>query len=338
MMINTMIKWADYILIDRSLPVSISAQIRGQIEYGVACGDIKPNSQLPSVRDFANDLGVSPVTVSQVYKVLQDKKLIVTKPGLGTFVRNLTEPQTQQQQSLARLQALTDTIVHHAKQYDISNSDLLELVQRRLRQHELPREPVRIVFLGTFIEATRGYVVDLRRQLSIEDQIDAATFDDVRNNKKTLELVREAHLVLTFVHRLNEARELLGDDVRIASVSMIPSERTRMALAELDPLFRVGLISTFSVFLMTLKQGVARFAPHLDRIHSAVLGTPEAQEVIEMNDVIVYATGSESVMDGLPARVRAIEYRHVPDPRNVASTLLPLIEDIREEMLSATKA
>ena len=46
-------------------------------------------------------------------------------------------------------------------------------------------------------------------------------------------------------------------------------------------------------------------------------------------DVVVYATGSDDVLDGLPAAVRAFEYRHVPDPAFVERTLLPAMERLR---------
>ena len=56
------------IRIDRDLPVSLSQQLRGQIEYGIVCGEIPPGTQLPSVRELAGELGIGTVTVSQVYR------------------------------------------------------------------------------------------------------------------------------------------------------------------------------------------------------------------------------------------------------------------------------
>ncbi len=52
--------------LDRSLPIPVGVQLRGQIEYGVACGDIARGGQLPSVRELSSALGVAPATVSQV--------------------------------------------------------------------------------------------------------------------------------------------------------------------------------------------------------------------------------------------------------------------------------
>ena len=72
--------------IDRELPVPFGVQLRGLIEYGIACGELAPGSRLPSVRDLAASLGLAPMTVSQVYKELKASGLIEGRAGTGTFV------------------------------------------------------------------------------------------------------------------------------------------------------------------------------------------------------------------------------------------------------------
>lgn len=317
------------IYIDRSLPVSIVAQLQGQIEYGVSCGELPPGSQLPSVRDLAAELDISPVTVSHVYKALQEKALIVTKPGLGTFVRHHEDEQQAKGPRLGIVHELIEKLVRLAEFQGLSRAELSQLVQARLgRQHPL-QHAIRIVFVGIFEEVTRSYVADIKRHLSPHDCIESTTFTELRQLKERRLAARNADVRVTMPHRVNELEDLLGDDLPILSISFIPSERTRAALAEIDPLARVGLISTFPEFLATFKRGIKKFAPHVDRIQSAVLGTEEATEVLHHSDVVIYATGSASVMDGLPAYVRAFEYRHVPDPRSVEETLLPQLMELR---------
>jgi DNA-binding transcriptional regulator YhcF (GntR family) len=87
------------IQIDRDLPVPVSTQVQGQVEYGVSTGDFPPGSRLPSVRDLALELGVSPVTVSQVYRVLRTKGLIETAPERGTFVGEVQPPGSRRSRS-----------------------------------------------------------------------------------------------------------------------------------------------------------------------------------------------------------------------------------------------
>jgi DNA-binding transcriptional regulator YhcF (GntR family) len=80
--------------IDRSLPIALGVQLRGLVEYGVACGELGPGERLPPVRGLAAALGVAPMTVAQVYKDLHAAGVIRTEPGRGTFVDDgvLLEP------------------------------------------------------------------------------------------------------------------------------------------------------------------------------------------------------------------------------------------------------
>src|SRR5690606_40512257 len=72
--------------LDRSLPVRVGVQLRGQIEYAVAVGDLKPGQRLPTVRELSEALGLSPVTVSNVYRDLKAMGILDSKVGIDTIV------------------------------------------------------------------------------------------------------------------------------------------------------------------------------------------------------------------------------------------------------------
>ena len=57
--------------VDPALPVPVGTQLRGVIEYGIVCGQLAPGLRLPTVRSMAKELGIAPMTVSQVYKELK---------------------------------------------------------------------------------------------------------------------------------------------------------------------------------------------------------------------------------------------------------------------------
>src|SRR3954452_19537486 len=78
--------------IDRELPVPLGTQLKGLIEYGIACGELAPGERLPSVRELATGLGLAPMTVSQVYKDLRTSGLIEGRAGSGTFVAAADPP------------------------------------------------------------------------------------------------------------------------------------------------------------------------------------------------------------------------------------------------------
>jgi DNA-binding transcriptional regulator YhcF (GntR family) len=317
--------------IDRSLPVSLASQLQGQIEYGVTCGDFPPDSQLPSVRELAETLGVSPVTISQVYKTLQKKELIVTHPGRGTFVQTAERLEHATRNHSGHLDTLIEKLLQEAQTLGLEPANLSQLLHTRLTRLSAVPPTVLTYLVGVYPHATRDYATALSRELAPNDRINTITFNELYASPTASRALSQADLILTFAHRVKELRDHFGSDAPIKTMHLIPSPRSRVALAELDPLDRVGLVSAVPEFLPTFKHSVRRFAPHLQFLEGAVVNTPEAQVLAQKSDVIVYATGAESFAESLSRRVKAFEYRHVPDPAFMHSAILPLVNEIRQE-------
>ena len=315
--------------IDRDLPVPVTTQIRGQIEYGVSNGDFPVGSRLPSVRDLAVHLGVSPVTVSQVYKSLQAKGLIETVKGTGTFVRSVGHERVLRP-TASRVDELLRQAIVIAEREGVSRAEILERFQHLVAQGRTVA-PLHVVFVGVYAHVTRAYVADLRRHLRPSDRVSATTFDALANDPGARNVLEEADLVLTFAHRVLDLHAYVPPNVVLATVHLIPSERTRVALAEIDPLAELVIISTVPEFLPTFRRAVLRFASHVESVHAVLHGTQEARVALARSDVAVYGTGSETVLDGLPSHVRSFEYRHVPDPVHVERVLLPLVAHLRDK-------
>ena len=75
--------------ISRDLKVPLNEQIKGQIVYAISFGTLQSGDPLPSVRELAGILNVSPVTISKVYRELTMEGLLVSKPYIGVFVNEL---------------------------------------------------------------------------------------------------------------------------------------------------------------------------------------------------------------------------------------------------------
>jgi GntR family transcriptional regulator len=309
--------------IDRQLPVPVPLQLQGQIEYGVTSGDFPPGSRLPSVRTLASELGVSPVTVSTVYAALQTQGLIESTPGRGTFVRAILP--TEAAPAGDPVDVALRRALRRAERAGVGPGELIERLQR-LVAHTSGARSLRVVLVGVYAEATRAYVADLRRHLGPRDAVVATTFEALERDP---EVLAGADLLLTFAHRVGELERRVPTGVPIGSVALIASERTRVALAELDPLARVLLVSSVPEFLVTFVRAVERFASHVADVRTCVLGRDPLEPLVAAVDTVVYATGSEAVLDGLPADVRSFEFRHVPDPVQVETVLVPYVDRLR---------
>ena len=66
--------------------------IAGAFSRAIRAGDLAPGDRLPTVRDVAADLGVSPATVSAAWQALRRTGLVVSRGRAGTFVRDTPTP------------------------------------------------------------------------------------------------------------------------------------------------------------------------------------------------------------------------------------------------------
>lgn len=324
------------IQIDRLLPVPIAIQLQGQVEYGMVNGDFPPGSRLPSVRELASELGVSPVTVSEAYRELADRGLIESVRGRGTFVLR-PRPEGAEPSERHGLEAEVDRLVARAERLGLDRASVIEAVQRAVASVEAGTRALRIVFVGVYLDATRAYARNLRRHLRRDDRIVATTFERIREAGGASPL-QDVDLVLTFPHRAQELASLLAAPARTATVELIPSKYTRVALAEIEPRSRVALVSDLREFLPTFHRSVAGFAGHVASLTPLVLNGPGFREALEDVDVVIYGTGSDDVLDLLPGSVHAFEYRHEPNPSHVEQHLLPLIGRLRTRDAESPKA
>jgi DNA-binding transcriptional regulator YhcF (GntR family) len=302
--------------VDRDLPVPLGVQLRGLIEYGIACGELFPGARLPSVRELADELGVAPMTVSQVYRELKDGGLIEARSGLGTFVSDNGAPSAGLDPRLAGLQRRLDGVIEDALALGLGPSELATMITARFsRQSQARGAQRRIVMVGLFADATRGYARAIAERLDGLASVVPTTLDAL-DRAGGRALCERADLVVTFANQRRAVAARLPATA-VTTISFIPSEETRRALAGIDPLAQLGVISRVPEFLSMMKRGVHRFAPHVRSVRAAVVDTEGLDQVLSWSDVVVIATGAESVAERLRAGQRSIAYRHIPDPGDV---------------------
>jgi DNA-binding transcriptional MocR family regulator len=63
-----------------------AVKIAAEIEQSIRAGRSKPGEQLPTVRNLAGELGVSPATVASAYRMLQSRALLISQGKRGTRI------------------------------------------------------------------------------------------------------------------------------------------------------------------------------------------------------------------------------------------------------------
>lgn len=310
--------------LDRTLSLPLGMQLRGLVEYAITFGALKPGDKLPSVRDMAERVGVAPMTVAQVYRELKQAELIYSKPGSGTFIADATQALRHSDKRLTDLHQRIDDLIDGALELSLSAGDLAALVTNRFHHRQRRARTKTVLLVGNFIDSARDYAQIIAGTLADSAQVDATTLSMLRADDNAREQAHSADLILTFAHRRREVMNLLPG-IRVVNISFIPSEQTRRALASLDPLARVLVVSIFPEFTALMKSGVQRFAPHVQSVTVVQRDDSELTRYLALAEVLVYATGAEALMELLAPGQQAFEYRHIPDSGDIRRVVMPLL-------------
>jgi len=312
--------------IDRASTVALGVQLKGQVEYAIACGELTPGDRLPTVRQLARRLGVSPVTISQVYQELQKNGLLVARPGRGTFVTDAIGIAVGDERG-RHLEALMDRVTLEGHRLGLDHPTLERRFADHLEQVRSAVHAVTILLVGLFEGATKGYAEALQAEVSGLAQVRATTFDDLPADARPV--ATQADLFVTLPYRVSTLRERLGADAPISYLRFLPSHHTRVSLAGIDPRDTVLGVARLPGFLPALEAGIARYAPHVVDIAYCLATDPHLPNMLTKANVVVYASGAEIVRAHLGGHERVFEFRHAPDPAFVERHLLPLIHALK---------
>ena len=79
--------------LDPRSAVPAYVQLIQQVRHALSFGLLSPGDRLPTVKEVAAQVAVNPNTVLRAYRDLEAAGLVISRPGLGTFVeRSLAEP------------------------------------------------------------------------------------------------------------------------------------------------------------------------------------------------------------------------------------------------------
>lgn len=305
--------------IDRGSSVSVSIQLRGGVEFGIASGELPANARLPSVREMAKRCGLSPVTVSGVYAVLQEAGHIEARVGSGTFVSD-KGPARAGGAHLRLLDRKIAELMRLGRECGIGPAELA--MRLTMIQTDSPR-PMRLLLAGNFHDATEAYAEAIRPALPKGDDIRAMTLAEI-------EAAPPADIDLIVAPRTLRAQtRALFPDTPIIDLTLIPNEATRVSLASIPSDTRVVGYTYFPTFLTIMKAGITRFAPHVSDLSMVVRGEDGGEARIAAAEVLIYATGADYLLEGLGKNQTAFEYRHTPDNQSIRRDLLPAIEAAR---------
>lgn len=120
------------ITLDERSPRPLSKQLATAIAERIHRGSLAPGARLPTVRAFADELGLAANTVAKAYRALEDDQLIEGRGRAGTFVvERLPERVPEAERRLAEA---ADAFVRRGAQLGFGASDLRRALERAIRR------------------------------------------------------------------------------------------------------------------------------------------------------------------------------------------------------------
>ena len=123
------------VIISNTSDKPLYLQIKEQIKEAILKGELQEGDLLPSVRAFANDIGVSVLTTRRVYDELEQEGFAISQAGRGTFV------------AMGNLELLRDSkrrvveedmqkAIHNAKLFGITKEELPKMMDILFAEEE----------------------------------------------------------------------------------------------------------------------------------------------------------------------------------------------------------
>ena len=123
------------IIISNSNNQPIFEQIKQAIKKAIVTNELKENEMLPSIRNLAQDLRISVMTVKRAYDELEQEGFIKTIQGKGSLVATKNIELLKEEQ-MKEIESYIDKIVLISKTSNISKKEILEAFEYLLKEDE----------------------------------------------------------------------------------------------------------------------------------------------------------------------------------------------------------
>jgi GntR family transcriptional regulator len=118
------------VTIDLRSRTPIYKQIIDDIKERVLYGTLKPDEQIPSIRQLTRELGINPNTIHKAYAELQHQGVIYTLAGRGVFISSVLEKEKLTEAKRDELLKEIENMVACAKKLKIEKKYITELINK----------------------------------------------------------------------------------------------------------------------------------------------------------------------------------------------------------------
>lgn len=121
-------------ILDLKSRIPIYEQLKNKTLELIMAGVIQQDSQLPSVRALAKELGVNPNTIQKAYQDMEREGIIYSVAGRGSFVSDIESVQKKQRD--VELKNLEEICIK-LKNSKVSKQEVLSILEKVYSEEEM---------------------------------------------------------------------------------------------------------------------------------------------------------------------------------------------------------
>lgn len=302
--------------IDRASGLPIYLQIKYQIIHDISMGRLVAGQALPSIRQAARQLAVTPTTVRHAYDALAEEGFVVGLPGKGVVVTELAPtPQAEAIRRQDALSALLRPTVTQALSLGYAPSEIQAAVTRSLAEDD---RSTTIHFVGAepeFIEHYTPLIADAVRDLHVEVIAISLAQLEAEGPRG---LTPFPLCVVSPVRSFPRVRELLKD-VRVAVIAVALD----LSAETIDSLIRIprdarGALVAERVNLPGFAHLVHQYVATDEPVQEIMLGGAPIGPLLVPVDVVIHSLRARgAVSREAPPDCRRVELHFVPNPTSL---------------------
>lgn len=235
-------------------------QIVEAIQRGVHSGKLPSGYQLPTVRELADEMGISRGTIKHAYDQLQRLGIVEMTQGKGTFILGQTEEDNASRKEKA-MNAI-DQLFEQLENLGFTPREMEIYVGLKLRGLEEKYDVVKVAIMDCNPE-TLHLIED---QLSQIGYAEVASFGLGQLNEVVEKLNSDYDLVLTTSTHYAQVEHYIHPANTLGMMSLMPTTKTVIRLAKLPDHASVGIVAASDNFASLIRrncQGMGAWSEHL---------------------------------------------------------------------------
>ncbi|MFC5649383.1 GntR family transcriptional regulator [Paenibacillus solisilvae] len=108
-------------------------QIEVQLRASIVSGQMAEGTLLPSIRELAQMMKCSVITIRRVYQDLENEGLLRTRQGTGTFIAKVGD-EMRDKHRLSAVKEAMEQAVDAGRRVQCSDEEMMELLQELLER------------------------------------------------------------------------------------------------------------------------------------------------------------------------------------------------------------